>query len=31
VKQVTVVVHDPRSTAKTLARQSSLFDPNVAP
>jgi Tfp pilus assembly protein PilV len=31
VKQVTVVVHDPRSTAKILARQSSLFDPNVAP
>jgi len=30
VKQVTVVVHDPRSTANVLARQSSLFDPNVA-
>ena len=31
VKQVTVVVHDPRNTANVLARQSSLFDPNVAP
>jgi len=31
VKQVTVVVHDPRNSANVLARQSSLFDPNVAP
>jgi Tfp pilus assembly protein PilV len=31
VKQVTVVVHNPRNTAAILARQSSLFDPNVAP
>lgn len=31
VKQVTVVVHDPRNSANILARQSSLFDPNVAP
>jgi type II secretory pathway pseudopilin PulG len=31
VKQVTVVVRDPRNTFRTLARESSLFDPNVAP
>jgi type II secretory pathway pseudopilin PulG len=31
VKQVTVVVHDPRQTSRALARQSALFDPNVAP
>jgi type II secretory pathway pseudopilin PulG len=31
VKQVTVVVHDPRNSTAILARQSSLFDPNVAP
>jgi type II secretory pathway pseudopilin PulG len=31
VKQVTVVVHDPRNSTLILARQSSLFDPNVAP
>jgi type II secretory pathway pseudopilin PulG len=31
VKQVTVVVRDPRNTTLILARQSSLFDPNVAP
>jgi Tfp pilus assembly protein PilV len=31
VKQVTVVVHDPRNSADILVRQSSLFDPNVAP
>jgi len=31
VKQVTVVVHDPRNSTLVLARQSSLFDPNVAP
>jgi Tfp pilus assembly protein PilV len=31
VKQVTVVVRDPRNNATVLARQSSLFDPNVAP
>jgi type II secretory pathway pseudopilin PulG len=31
VKQVTVVVRDPRNNANVLARQSSLFDPNVAP
>jgi type II secretory pathway pseudopilin PulG len=31
VKQVTVVVHDPRNSTNILARQSSLFDPNVAP
>jgi type II secretory pathway pseudopilin PulG len=31
VKQVTVVVRDPKNTARTLARQSSLFDPNAAP
>jgi hypothetical protein len=30
VKQVTVVVRDPRNTRPTLARESSLFDPNVA-
>jgi Tfp pilus assembly protein PilV len=27
VKQVVVVVHDPRNTARTIARESSLFDP----
>jgi Tfp pilus assembly protein PilV len=31
VKQVTVVVRDPRNSTLILARQSSLFDPNVAP
>jgi Tfp pilus assembly protein PilV len=31
VKQVTVVVRDPRNSTNILARQSSLFDPNVAP
>jgi Tfp pilus assembly protein PilV len=31
VKQVTVDVSDPKNTAKVIARQSSLFDPNVAP
>jgi type II secretory pathway pseudopilin PulG len=31
VKQVTVVVRDPRNSTLVLARQSSLFDPNVAP
>jgi type II secretory pathway pseudopilin PulG len=31
VKQVTVVVRDPKNSAKVLARESSLFDPNVAP
>ena len=31
LKQVTVVVHDPRNSTLVLARQSSLFDPNVAP
>jgi type II secretory pathway pseudopilin PulG len=31
VKQVTVVVRDPRNSNLVLARQSSLFDPNVAP
>jgi type II secretory pathway pseudopilin PulG len=31
VKQVTVDVTDPKSTGKVIARQSSLFDPNVAP
>jgi type II secretory pathway pseudopilin PulG len=31
VKQVTVVVRDPRNNTLVLARQSSLFDPNVAP
>ena len=31
VKQVTVVVRDPRNSSLVLARQSSLFDPNVAP
>jgi type II secretory pathway pseudopilin PulG len=31
VKQVTVIVHDPRNSTLVLARQSSLFDPNVAP
>lgn len=31
VKRVTVVVRDPRQTSRVLARQASLFDPNVAP
>lgn len=31
VKQVTVVVRNPRVTTQTLARESSLFDPNVSP
>ena len=31
VKQVTVTVRDPKNNAKSLARESSLFDPNVAP
>jgi type II secretory pathway pseudopilin PulG len=31
VKLVTVVVHDPVTITKILARQSSLFDPNVSP
>jgi type II secretory pathway pseudopilin PulG len=31
VKQVTVVVRDPRQTSRVLARQSAYFDPNVAP
>jgi type II secretory pathway pseudopilin PulG len=31
VKRVTVVVRNPRVTTQTLARQSSLFDPNVSP
>jgi type II secretory pathway pseudopilin PulG len=31
VKQVTVVVRDPRNTSRVLARQSAFFDPNVAP
>lgn len=31
VKQVTVVVHDPRNSTLVLSRQSSLFDPNIAP
>jgi type II secretory pathway pseudopilin PulG len=31
VKQVTVVVRDPKDKTKVLARESSLFDPNVAP
>ncbi len=31
VKQVTVVVRDPKNSALVLARQTSLFDPNVAP
>jgi type II secretory pathway pseudopilin PulG len=31
VKMVTVVVRDPRDNTRVLARQSSLFDPNVAP
>ncbi len=31
VKQVTVVVRDPRNSTLILARQSSLFDPNVTP
>jgi len=31
VKQITVVVRNPRNSTLILARQSSLFDPNVAP
>ena len=31
VKQVTVVVRDPKNTARALARESSLFDPNATP
>jgi hypothetical protein len=31
VKQVTVVVLDPQNTSRVLARESSFFDPNVAP
>jgi len=31
VKQVTVVVRNPRLTTQTLARESSIFDPNVSP
>jgi Tfp pilus assembly protein PilV len=31
VKQVTVDVCDPKSTSKIIVRESSLFDPNVAP
>ena len=31
VKQVTIVVRDPKNSASVLARESSLFDPNVAP
>jgi Tfp pilus assembly protein PilE len=31
VKQVTVDVCDPTNTSKVIARESSLFDPNVAP
>jgi hypothetical protein len=31
VKRVTVAVRNPRATTQTLARQSSLFDPNVSP
>jgi type II secretory pathway pseudopilin PulG len=31
VKQVTVVVRNPRVTTQTLARESSLFDPSVSP
>lgn len=31
VKRVTVDVCDPTATSKVLARESSLFDPNVAP
>jgi hypothetical protein len=31
VKQVTVEVTDPSSTGKVIAKQSSLFDPNVLP
>jgi type II secretory pathway pseudopilin PulG len=30
-KQVTVVVLDPQNTARVLARESSVFDPNVDP
>ena len=31
VKQVTVAVRNPLKTTQTLARESSVFDPNVAP
>ena len=31
VKLVTIVVRDPVTITKILARQSSLFDPNVSP
>ncbi|HWX10222.1 MAG TPA: hypothetical protein VNY33_09595 [Gaiellaceae bacterium] len=31
LKQVTVVVYDPIVTTKVLSRQSSMFDPNIAP
>ena len=31
VKQVTVDVCDPKNSSKVIVRQSSLFDPNVAP
>jgi Tfp pilus assembly protein PilV len=31
VKQVTVDVCDPKNTSKIIVRESSLFDPNVAP
>jgi type II secretory pathway pseudopilin PulG len=31
VKQVTVVVRDPRHTSNVIARESALFDPTVAP
>ena len=31
VKQVTIVVRDPKNSARVLARQTSLFAPNVAP
>jgi type II secretory pathway pseudopilin PulG len=31
VKQVTVIVRDPRNSSLILARQSSQFDPNLAP
>ena len=31
MKQVTVIVYDPLTTTKIVSRQSSLFDPAVAP
>jgi type II secretory pathway pseudopilin PulG len=31
VKQVTVVVLDPQNTSRVVAKESSFFDPNVAP